>query len=271
MALNASRQPGWVPLTWLERSFRNWWLLVLMIILGGLAGLAVHQIKPPIYEAKAHFLFHVNLVETGSIPQDDEEVILATATSLLNSTTVRDQVVAAAKSANISLTPEQFKQNTSVERFNEVYELRYRDPNPQTAAEVTNLWAKAGYAALSEASRHAHMVNVLRMHIDLLENCLERSMGPATGQAACSLRSVQQIQSDLSAAVASLNNEWLASGGVSPALLFDLSDLAVVPSRPVVFARNTFVLVGSLIGLILGVLVIQVDAPGYILRRARLA
>ncbi|HVN53815.1 MAG TPA: Wzz/FepE/Etk N-terminal domain-containing protein [Anaerolineaceae bacterium] len=271
MASNTSQQPGWVPYVWLERSFRNWWLIVLMMILGGLAGLAADWLQPPIYEAKARFLFHINMIETGSIPQQDEEIILSTANSLLTSSAVRDQVITAAKAENISITPEQFKQNASIDRYNEVYELRYRNSDPQVAAKVANLWAKTAYAKLVEASGHARQVYVLRTHIDSLEKCLERSMGPATGQPACSLQTVEQIQGDLSASVAALNTEWIASGGVSHALLFDLSDLAVVPSRPAAFARNTFVLAGSLIGFFLGILAVQSNVPEYLWRKARLA
>ncbi len=264
-------QNGLVPYEWLERSFHNWWFLILTMILGGLCGLVMNRFEPPVYEAKASFAFHIDLTQTGNIGSNDEEVMYNWANNLIITKPVTSQVVAAARAKNIALTPEKFAENSGIERYNEVYELRYRDSDPKIAAEVANLWASTAYAQLSTASLHAQKVHILQTHINALESCLEESGGPLTGQAACSVLSLPQLQANMSAASTELASEMAASRGISSALVFDYSNPAEVPSRPALFARNTFVLVGSLIGFLAGLALIMVGAPAGLLRRLRRA
>lgn len=241
------------------------------MVLGGLIGLAINYLQPPVYEGKASFSFHIDFTQTGYVATNDEEIMFNWASTLIASNQVTGQAIAAARAKNIPLTPEKFSSNSAIERYNAVYELRFRDSDPKIAAEITNLWASAAYAQLKDASEHAHKAAILEKHIQALESCLEESTGPETGQAACSVQSIPQLQANMSAASVELGTELAASRGISSALVFDYSNPAEIPTHPTLFGRNTFVLSGSLIGLLIGIALVMVDMPAGLARRLQRA
>jgi len=52
------------------------------------------------------------------------------------------------KELGISLTPNDLINNSTIERKQELWELRYRSQDPQQAKVIVDTWAKLGYEAM---------------------------------------------------------------------------------------------------------------------------
>ena len=197
-----------VPYDFFSSLVRWWWIAVLCAVIGGGAGLLVHRLKPPIYEAQAVFnaTIDVNKIDFNHLPtpapyqftQYDEDIALSVVqTALIH---VMPQVMAFAQQNGIQVDGPGLQADTTIERENSLWEIRYRNPDPVLAQKVVNYWAQQGFSDL-KARRDA--------------------------------------------------------GQIQPYVTFDLVQLADVPRNPAYFQTNSFVLSGGLLGLIAGLLVVN--------------
>ncbi len=139
------------PHEYFTRIFRYWWVVLLTTIIGGAAGFTFYQLHPPIYEATATYFVTLDLtrfpirgVREDAI-QYNEDMALNTTEGALLSMTVLNDVIQQANDRGIKLNEQDLRDNYTIERRQDVWELRYRSPIATTAREVTNLWAQRGY------------------------------------------------------------------------------------------------------------------------------
>jgi uncharacterized protein involved in exopolysaccharide biosynthesis len=200
-----------VPFNLLTRIMRFWWVIVLFAVIGGLAGLIIHRLQPPIYEAQAVFVASIdfNKVEftlTGrsatpvpyQFTQYDEDISLAEVEAALRQ--VVPQVAEFAQQNGIPGDAASLLAQSTIEREHAYWEVRYRNADPALAQKVVNYWAEQGFSALKTKS---------------------------------------------------------SAGQLPPYLTYDLIQLADLPKSPAYFQTNSFVLAGTVIGLVAGLLVIN--------------
>ncbi len=187
-----------------------WWFLVLCAILGGLAGLAAHRVKPPLYEAAAVFSANIDFNKIDfyhppkptpapyKLTQYDEDItILAVQVSLVK---VQPQVIAFAQANGWALDADGLKARSTIERKHDVWEVRVRSTDPQIAQKLVNYWAQAAFADLQEREK---------------------------------------------------------AGKLPVYLLYDLVQLADLPSQPHYFQTNVFVFAGGVVGILASILLLN--------------
>ena len=137
------------PLLYFNRLIRFWWIVVLCTLAGGAAGFIYSRIKPPVYEARAIFNISIDLkkvpVKQQPIELHDEDIALASLWGTMLSPEVLDYLIEAARKQNITLDWNIISKNYTVERKNSIWELRYRNNDPQVAQTVVSLWATEAY------------------------------------------------------------------------------------------------------------------------------
>ena len=137
-----------------NRTLSRWWLVALLAILGGACGLIFYQLRPALYEAKATYLVTIDLERfplqgmQEDLIQYNEDLAVNTTQSVLLSNEVLDGVISQAKTAGISVTSRDLLDNYTIERKQEIWELRYRSENPQDAQSIVNIWAGIGYQTM---------------------------------------------------------------------------------------------------------------------------
>lgn len=140
------------PLDEFSRLFRYWWLIAICMLLGGLAAYGFHLTNPPLFEAKATIVATIDL---GTFPfkgvrvdliQYNEDMALGNIEGVLRSASVTQSLFDAAQAEGISLDAATLDRDSTIERKLDIWEVRFRNPDPVIAQSVANLWMDIGYA-----------------------------------------------------------------------------------------------------------------------------
>jgi hypothetical protein len=248
------------PLEALERSFHNWWLVVLLVVWGGVVGWLIHSQQPPIYEAGVLFYTSVDFKQTGKLDLIEEDRAIGLVGTLIISGPVIQQVADAANHQGIPVDIYSLRKMAFLSRKSYQWDLRIRNPDPGVAQALANLWADRALATLKEDFKHAQQAVSLRAQLDNIYRC---SAAPPTQAlpAFCQSNTPAQLYQAASELTAEYQNELILSGGMSPALLFDLTERASRPLQPVVLGTNSMVLAGGFTGFLFAVWAIAGDWP----------
>jgi uncharacterized membrane-anchored protein YhcB (DUF1043 family) len=142
------------PYAHFNRVLSLWWLVAIATILGGAFGYLFYHLNPPVYEATATFIVTIDLNRfpiqgmREDLVQYNEDLALNTTQDALFSLPVREDVISQAKSLGISIKPIDLLENSTIERKQDIWELRYRSQYPLDSQTVVNLWADIGFQAM---------------------------------------------------------------------------------------------------------------------------
>ena len=131
-----------------------WWLVALATFLGGAFGFLFFHLQAPIYEASASYIVTIDASRfpfqglKADMVQYNEDIAVNTTQDALLSKPVLESVITQAGSSGLTLTSAKLLQNSTIERKQEDWELRYRSQDPLEAQKVVNLWADTGYQAM---------------------------------------------------------------------------------------------------------------------------
>jgi hypothetical protein len=234
------------PFETFRRFYRNSGLIVLVSLLGGLAGLAFHYTQPPVYEAKASLPVSLDLAKTGPLSEFDQTFLLGMARELLVSDDVTHRVWSESQSYGIPEEALREGRYVFIERRQYVIDIRIRNKSSQTAQTLANLWSEQGYQALRQARQHAMRAETLGVYLLGLEACTE---GLNKDQPYfCSYASFGEVHEELEIVMAELDVELTAAKGITPYLLIQEPQLAVATQNPAAFSRNLLVFSGAMFG-----------------------
>jgi len=258
------------PYDFMARMLRYWKLVILMMIVGGLAGWLIHLSQPPLYESQAAISFAFNVARYGPLPQMDEDHAMGAAGAIIATSPVPEYVYQQALQHDIGdLDEYPVGQSVFVERKSYQWVVRVRNRDPQAAAFIANTWAQRAYQELLTVSQHAERAESLRNYLNGLESCLERMAVTEPATAQCSLGELPDLLSQMQATGAQLYNEQALGRGFLPYLIFNPPGQAVPADQPDQFGTNSLVLAGILIGFILAILFVAADLPLILAKRMR--
>jgi len=244
----------------LENALRYWWIIALCIVLGGLGGLLTYSRHPAIYEATAEFAISIDYVGTGPLTQYDEDMALGVAGNIFVSNEILQTLVDQATSEGINIMLDDLEEYVFLERRFDAWTLRVRHPDPHTAERLAQIWLTQGETALKQRYEHAMQAYSLERYIQAQLVCLEKAGVSEPTSDPCSRVNFTEIQLNLRDAGAALYQEKLASQGLFTGLTLGPFNLPVGSAQPVSAGRNQFVFLGSLLGLLLGIVLIESGA-----------
>jgi len=220
----------------------------------------VHRALPPLYEAKVVFSAAVDFKQSGAIDTLEQDksinVIGDTIKSKTGTNPVVDLVVADAQAAGIKVDRVSLLQMAYLERKSEIWELRIRNSNPEVAQTLANLWADQANAVLKTDLQHAQQADALEQQLMVLSMCIQQVYLPESPDSLCKNTNPADIAAQYQKVSDALYAERLASGGLPAWVLFNLEQKADLPTQPVTYGANTFVLAGGFIGFILALWVV---------------
>lgn len=245
----------------LGRALRSWKLLLLITILGGLGGWLFHQFQPPLYESQAYIPFDFDVVRTGRLTESEEDIAMGIAGTIMTVSPVPEQVADAAKQKGYAFSLADIPGLMTYERRSFRWVIRIIHPDPETAAFLARTWIEKAYVQIQEAARHAERAEMLRLYLNGLTRCLERS--PAADPAApeCPIRSLADLQNELKQTGAAYQEERIAARGMLPYLLYAQPQGGEVPISPARYGRSSLVLAGLALGLLAGFLITVAGWP----------
>ncbi len=240
-----------------ERVISRWWMVVALMVVGGIVGYCFHLFLPPIYEAKAVVSINLDFPK-ANLTQIEEDYAFNAASAIITSSSVMNLVIADAQGQGYSITPSIFRKDFYLEGMQSVWELRVRDRDPNAATALANIWSQVSTDALNSALAHALQADQLQIQIAGLENCLAGTTPHlVTIQLDCKGYSNEVIQSMLLDQTAALVNEKKASLGIISIMSIGLTDLAATPETPVLYGQAGLVLAGAFLGLLVSLWVVN--------------
>jgi hypothetical protein len=116
----------------------RWWLIVLLMLLGGGFGWVFHRFQPPVYETKASFVVHIDFSQTGPLTEFEQDHTIGAVQSLLISFPVLEQLSAEAVSRAVQVEELGYGSSIFLERRQYNLQMRVRNPDPKQAAQIAN-------------------------------------------------------------------------------------------------------------------------------------
>jgi hypothetical protein len=243
----------------LRNAFRFWVFLFLTGLIGGLLGLLVHAVRPPVYEALVRFPAGIDYVSTGPLREADVDIALNSIGSLLVSNAVLERVSQQGTDEGIAVTTAELKRAVVAERRMSDWELRLRGTDPDRVERLALIWAAQGEAALVEGYHHALEADRLDRVMRALETCLGQAVVAEPAPVPCAPARLADIQADLQAAGEAYRQEKAASRGLSSALTHSPPDTTRISPRAVILGRAAVVLAGALLGFLVGLALVELN------------
>lgn len=138
---------------------RRWWIIVLVAVICTVAATGLSLLKTPVYEASISVLVGQDQGVVSDNPAEAQGLSQVTQTmaELAHTRTVANAVI---EEMDLSVTPEQFLENLSVEQTAEtqVVTISYTDPDSEQAANVANTTGEVFSDQVSEVSAEANAV-----------------------------------------------------------------------------------------------------------------
>ena len=249
-----------------ENALRNWWLVVLLVIWGGVAGWLIHRAQPAVYQADASFQITIDFKKISGLSQFDEDHAYNQVGAIIGSTAVMNAVAAQAAAQGIQLTPQEFQYSTSLSRKEYTWVLQVQRTSPREAQVLANLWADAANKTLQDAYQHAVTADQQGLYLASLESCLAASGRTSPSSNQCGM-SPTELQNQILAASSRYAQEQAAGLGLFPDLNVVLTSRAQLPTAPAEFDTNVMVLAGALIGFVISLWAVQVNLATQLARR----
>jgi hypothetical protein len=257
-------EDSFIPLAALENAFRFWWIIALFIVIGGLGGLVVHSMNPPVYEARAQFSIAIDFVSTGPLTQYEEDLAINTAGHIFDSTEVLQRVVDQAEVEGIAINLEDLRSQTTLERKFSVWSLRVRDADVKVAERLAAIWLNQGEAILLQGYHHAIQAYTIERYIQSQEDCLANIGVSEPSFGICNKLHFTDIQKNLRDAGRALFEERQASRGIFTGLTLGPFNLLGASSEPVTAGRNQYVFLGGGMSLLLSIILIEWGIPKFL-------
>ncbi|MEI8131842.1 MAG: hypothetical protein WCG34_05375 [Leptolinea sp.] len=227
----------------------GWKFLVLGVILGGAAGLAISALSQPIYEAVAVYTFSIDFARTGLLTDIEEDQVMEVAGDILKSSAVLENTIRTAGENGIQLSSTETGSVLLAERRFNQWLLKIHWKEPSVAAKLSNIWAEAARSALKNSEIAALKADSLQRHILSLETCLQNSTSGLPAQPLCQVSNHKDLLAEIQNSGQDLQ-EWRSqANGYFPGLNYTWSQEAQIPSAPIQHSRGGFTLAGGLAGL----------------------
>ncbi len=245
------------PIQALKNLMKFWWVVVALMILGGGVGLFITRLQPPIYESSATISTAIDYAFLSRLDDWEEDQIFQSVGDIIVSTSVLDKVLENAAVDGTPLSQAEIAANFSADRQDTRWVIRVRNADPKLAQKWAQLWSQEAISALSNLRKNAVVSVTVQSSLNSLVNCLQDKVVADASSALCPNEDPIQLKAQIATLA---NDPDLKQVWNSLALLhtsFELTNDANLPSAPVLFGRNISVLAGALIGLLLGVVLVN--------------
>jgi uncharacterized protein involved in exopolysaccharide biosynthesis len=126
------------PYNSMEHVLRHWWVVVALMVAGGLVGFLFHLFLHPVYEAKAYIAINLDCAKR-QLTQIEEDHAFNAASDIITSNSIMNLVIGDANIKGYSITPSQYRRDFYLEGRQSVWEPRVRDQDPKASATLTNI------------------------------------------------------------------------------------------------------------------------------------
>lgn len=248
------------PRDFADRLVDHWPIVFWAGVVGAVLGLVVSLLLPPKFEASASVGVSIDYGRTPPLELIVEDRALNRAADVLTSIATVEKVSQALIERfgedSAWSSPQDLQRTLRVDALLAEWKLVVSGGDPQTTADVANVWAEVGLQELEAATDHAW--EALRIQsAPIVVACSELLVGaPVESFWQCLAAGPNLTEEQVSR----LREEVRLSRGVLPILSFEPLEGAVPPRSPVVWGRSQLIVAGLLAGLLIGALLAGIGA-----------
>lgn len=250
---SASYIPGFLKLR-KNQFFITFGLMIVFALLGFVIG-KFYKFE---YEAEAVLITNLELVEDTNITEMMVDSQLELIRQLMYTDEITERVIAIENQSGNSITLDQLKRMSVVERRLNSTLIKVRDYNPLIATRIANNWIKATYERLSIAYEHAVLVSEAKWMLTSIEDCLTDEKLVDVGF--CKNLSPEKVRVYTQQAQQTILRESPLSLGLTKDIQISQYQLADTPTRPVQGKSSNFMFIGSLAGIVVSMIMYELPA-----------
>jgi len=245
-----------VPSEVIKRAIRLWWLLAVMMIAGGVAGVLASRLQKPVYESQASITTSIDFAYAGRLSDDEEDYLISSVGDVIDSSDVLESVKEQAQAAGISLTDDKIASSFTKARQGYRWELTVRDSDPKKAQALAQIWVEAADRGLVEM-RQATLDSLLLLSTQMaLQDCFSQSVVIDPASSYCSIENLSEIRANLAEVSHSNSDDSLPNNILLSKITTEISDNAYLPSQPVILKQNLSAFAGVFCGLLVALAIL---------------
>jgi len=242
------------PLDILQSITRRWWVTVLCMVIGGLCALLLTRFILPVYETSASFSVTIDYTRTGALSDVQEDQAMRGIGYVITSDEVIESVVKEVKSQQSDYSRIQFEKDSTLDREEFRWTLRYRSTDPALAEKVAIIWADTSNSIIQEGLIHAQIVDSVNEVLWGLEDCLKRSTGQFGIADLCGFYDLRDLVNEIAQLSQLIHEEKTQTRGLFAPLAVQMVQQPRYPDSPVRHQKNLLTAGGIVVGLILSIL-----------------
>jgi hypothetical protein len=236
-------------------TLKKWWVLALLMILGGIGGLFFTRLNKPIFQSQAAITTSIDFAYAGIFDDAEQDHLIMAIGDEIGSTKVLDAVVRLVEDEKLSLSKEEIQKSLTLSRKGYRWVLTARNTNAATAQKLAQLWADASIKTLIEVKNQTLVSYYFHTGNLALESCFAQSVVTDPVSASCSLDQLEKIRTAMG--IPNENNANNANMSLTDTISlskisFELTQQPELASAPILFWQNLTVLAGAVIGLLCG-------------------
>jgi hypothetical protein len=253
----------------LERALRYWWVIALTMLVGGFIGWSIGCFSAPVYEARADYRVTLDeavlLAELRKTDPDAELTYelrapyLTPVALMFYTPEVRSAVKELALEEGLDFPEDGFRSGQlSLDQRRSDWTIIVRHSDSETAAKLANLWSATADEYLQRAHKQAVLAALLKLELDLLPKCFSNTtLADANQCAGTFFADAAEMQTYYQDLDRRYQEALSASDGISTLVNYNRGTAAEPPLRPIYYSTGLLAVVGSLLGLIIGGVLIQ--------------
>jgi hypothetical protein len=244
-----------------SRVVRFWWILIGLMIAGGVVGFLLSHIIRPMYESEAVVTSSLDYANLGNLDDWEEDQTYLAIGDIITSTDVKEKVLAAASADGVVLTRDALEKAFSADRQDTRWVMRVRAPSAEEAQQLNSYWVSAAMDALTTMKEKTASSLVMQQYLNSLADCFGQSVVVEPSSASCSAQNVDSLRDEMAAAAEQAGNSNFYTTLIISHTSFEMTTSPTLPSSPVMNARGFLVIAGALIGLIAALILFICDWP----------
>jgi len=244
---------------WVKKFSERWMVTTALMIAGGLLGLLVSQVRPPIFESAAIFSVTIDYTQTGALTDiQEDQAMRGVGSVILSDRVIKTALSLINKERGTVFSQSGFLDNSFLDREEFRWTLRFRDPDPKIAEMAVNTWSRSADAAIREGLAHSLSSKSLLEDLEIMKTCLF-NLPNGDSQTNCENSDLNSVVKSINEISAQIQTEKAASQGLFHALSVSLVNSGISSGTAELGQRNFFVLSGALVGLFLSMIMSLVE------------
>jgi len=242
------------PLDIMQLITKRWWITAVGMVIGGFCALLVARFIPPVYEASASFSVTIDYTRTGALSDIQEDQAMRGIGYVITSDEVIESTIDEVRLHQSDYSRIQFEKDSTLDREEFQWTLRYRCSDPALAEKVAIIWADTSNSLIQEGLIHAQIVDSETEVLWGLEDCLERSTDQFGAVDFCGLGGLQEMVDEIAQLSQLIHEEKTQTRGLFAPLTVRMVQQPRYPDFPVRHEKNLLTAAGMIAGLILSIL-----------------